>query len=80
MSRSRTRRTATVAALAGTLVVAPAAAAVAAQAPDTSTGSSSSAAPYVLPVADGVTVTSLLTAGDSAGGSPGWPACPMASA
>ncbi len=70
MSRSRTRRTATVAALAGTLVVAPAAAAVAAQAPDTSTGSSSSAAPYVLPVADGVTVTSLLTAGDSAGGSP----------
>ena len=40
----------------------------AAPAPSTATGPSSTVAPYVLPVAPGVSITSLLSVGDAAGG------------
>jgi hypothetical protein len=64
MSRSRTSRNAAVAALAGAMALVPVAAAHAAPAP---TGPSTKTAPYVIPVAPGVTITSLLTAGDTNG-------------
>ena len=67
MSRTHHRKVA-VAALTGALAITPFAAANAAPAPTTETGPASSLPPYVLPVADGVTITSLLSVGDSPNG------------
>lgn len=63
---SRISRRATAAIAAGAL--AAVAAGPASAAPSTFTGPSSSKAPYVLPVADGVTIGSILTVGDTADG------------
>jgi hypothetical protein len=71
-SRSFRRATAALAATAaGALVLVPMASA--APAPETATGPSTSTAPYIVPVAPGVTVTSLLTVGDTEKGVAGFP-------
>ena len=70
MSRTLTRRSTAVAALTATLVLAPAGAAMADSNSEITTGPSTSTAPYILPVAEDVSVTSLLTVGDAPGGYP----------
>ena len=62
-------RAAAAATLAGAVALAPTVPASAHHLPETVTGPTSSAAPYVLPVAPGVSITSLLTVGDSPAGS-----------
>ena len=68
MSRSLTRRTTAVAALSGAMVLAPLGVAMADDRPTSSTGPSTMTAPYVVPVADKVSITSLLTVGDAPDG------------
>ena len=68
MSRTLSPRSAAVAALTGALVLAPIGAAVADQPSEVGTGPSTATAPYVLPVAQGVSITSLLTVGDNPSG------------
>ena len=65
-ARARLRRTAAALLVGATLGLMP----VAAQAapPGTATGPSTTTQPYVLPIADGVQITSLLTVGDGAAG------------
>ncbi|MEI6363956.1 MAG: alkaline phosphatase PhoX [Actinomycetes bacterium] len=70
MSRSLTRRTTAVAALSGAMVLAPLGVAMADSAPQSGTGPSTKTAPYVLPVAKDVSITSLLTVGDAPDGYP----------
>jgi hypothetical protein len=69
--RSFPTRHSAVVALAGAIVITPVGAAMADEAPVARTGPSTSTAPYVLPVAKGVSITSLLTVGD-APGTPGY--------
>jgi hypothetical protein len=65
-ARARLRRTVAALLLGATLGLAPAL--VQAADPDTATGPSTTTSPYVLPIADGVSITSLLTVNDGAAG------------
>lgn len=68
MRHSRSTRVAAITALTGGLAAAMLAPASAAQAPSSTNGPSTDVAPYVVPVASGVSITSLLSDGDTIGG------------
>ena len=69
MFENQRGRGAAAAVLAGAVAMAPTGVASAHRSSETVTGPTSSASPYVLPVATGVSITSLLTVGDSPAGS-----------
>lgn len=68
MIPTHSRRGIAVAALAGSMAIAPLGGAIAAPISTQPTGPSTKTAPYVVPVADGVAVQSLLTVGDTVAG------------